>query len=221
MPRVSRAQARSHREAITDASARLFKEHGIKSVSVADLMGAAGLTHGGFYGHFESKDALAGIAVEHAFAQSVERWRQRVETPAAPTVHRAALVEAYLSAQSVRNAATGCPTVALAGDVAREPAQAPIRAAYAEGVEGLLRILASVEQAGSAEADRRAALVDYATMVGAALLARATAGTPLSAQVLAAARERLLPGSGPHTTTTATTPPTTRATPRRKPRQES
>ena len=78
MPRVSRAQAEAHREAITDASARLFKEHGLKAVSVADLMGAAGLTHGGFYGHFESKDALAGAATAHAYGQAVERWRRRV-----------------------------------------------------------------------------------------------------------------------------------------------
>ena len=62
MPRVSRAEAESHREQITEASSRLFRERGIKGVSVADLMGAAGLTHGGFYGHFESKDALAAVA---------------------------------------------------------------------------------------------------------------------------------------------------------------
>ena len=66
MPRVSRAEAENHRQQITEASARLFKERGVKGVSVADLMGAAGLTHGGFYGHFESKDALAGVAVARA-----------------------------------------------------------------------------------------------------------------------------------------------------------
>ena len=193
MPRVSRAQAETHREAITDVSARLFKEHGLKAVSVADLMGAAGLTHGGFYGHFESKDALAGVAIRHAFEQSVERWRKRMAALPDAAARRAALVGAYFTPHSVRHAGIGCPTVALAGDVAREPADAPIRAAYVDGLEGLVEILASTQQTGSAAADRQAALADYATMVGALLLARATSGTPTSDAILAAARERLLP----------------------------
>ncbi len=193
MPRVSRAQAETHREAITDVSARLFKEHGVKAVSVADLMGAAGLTHGGFYGHFESKDALAGVAVAHAFGQSVERWRKRAGAQPDDASRRESLVAAYFTPYSVRHAGVGCPTVALAGDVAREPADAPIRAAYVDGLESLVEILASTEHTGSAETDRQAALADYATMVGALLLARATSGTPTSDAILAAARARLLP----------------------------
>src|SRR3954464_10185115 len=117
MPRVSRAEAESHREQITEASARLFRERGIKGVSVADLMGAAGLTHGGFYGHFESKDALAGIAVAHACAEAVERWNRRIAGKPDAASGRAALVEAYLTQQSLHNVGLGCPTVALAGDV--------------------------------------------------------------------------------------------------------
>jgi TetR/AcrR family transcriptional regulator, transcriptional repressor for nem operon len=193
MPRVSRAQADSHREQITDASARLFKERGLKAVSVADLMGAAGLTHGGFYGHFESKDALAGIAVAHAFEQSAERWHKRIAGKPDDVARRAALVDKFLTAQSLKDVGMGCPTVALATDVAREPVTAPIRAAYLDGLEGLVQILADVEDGPDAPARRSAALADYATMAGALLLARATEGAPLSAELLAAARERLLP----------------------------
>ena len=191
MPRVTRAEAEHHREAITEASARLFKEHGLKGVSVADLMGAAGLTHGGFYGHFESKDALAGVAVERAYEQAVERWHKRVAAQPDDAARRAALVESYLTPQSLKNVGLGCPTVALAGDVAREPADAPIRAAYVNGLDALVGILATVEPG----ADRAAALADYATMVGAMTLARATAGAPLCDEILAAARARLLPGT--------------------------
>jgi len=197
MPRVSRAEAQSHRQQITEASARLFKERGINGVSVADLMGAAGLTHGGFYGHFESKDALAGEAVAHAFEQSVERWRKRVAGQPDDAAGRAAIVERFLSAQSVREVGLGCPGVSLAGDVAREPAAAPIRTAYLDGLEGLLQILAGVEDGPDAAARRRAAIVDYAAMTGALMLARATEGAPLSAEFLAAAREHLLPASVP------------------------
>ncbi len=195
MPRVSRAQAESHREAITDVSARLFKEHGVKSVSVADLMGAAGLTHGGFYGHFESKDALAGVAVEHAFEQSAERWRKRLAAQPDAAARRAALVSPYFTPHSVRHVGAGCPAVALAADVAREPAGAPIRAAYVDGLESLLAILAATEGTGDAATDRQAALADYATMVGALMIARATSGTPTCDAVLAAARDRLLPAA--------------------------
>lgn len=197
MPRVSRAQAERHREQITDASARLFKERGLSGVSVADLMGAAGLTHGGFYGHFESKDALAGIAVARAFEQSAETWNKRVASKPDPVARRAVLVEKFLTAQSLKDVGMGCPSVALATDVAREPAAAPIRTAYLDGLEGLVQILADVEDGRDAASRRSAALADYATMAGALLLARATAGAPLSAELLAAARERLLSTHAP------------------------
>jgi TetR/AcrR family transcriptional repressor of nem operon len=211
MPRVSRAEADSHREAITEASARLFKERGLKAVSVADLMGAAGLTHGGFYGHFESKDALAGIAAEHAFEQSAQRWRKRIAAQPDAAARRAAIVEPYLTQKSLRDVGIGCPTVALASDVAREPADAPIRAAYIDGLGALVDILATVQQAGDPAADRRAALADYATMAGAMLLARAAGGSPLSDEILVAARERLMPAP------VASTP----APPVRRPSQEA
>ena len=151
-------------------------------------MGAAGLTHGGFYGHFESKDALAAIAVAHAFEQSAERWHKRVAGKPDDAARRAALVEKFLTAQSLKDVGMGCPTVALATDAARAPAAAPIRTAYLDGLEALVQILADVEDGPDAAARRSAALADYATMAGALLLARATEGAPLAAELLAAAR---------------------------------
>ena len=191
MPRVSRAEAETHREQITDASARLFKERGLKGVSVADLMGAAGLTHGGFYGHFESKDALAGIAVARAFEQSAERWRKRVAAAPDAAAGRATLIDKFLAPRSLKDIGMGCPSVSLATDVAREPAAATIRAAFVDGLDALVQILSGVEGGPDGAARRSAALADYATMAGALLLARATEGTPLAAELLAAARERL------------------------------
>jgi TetR/AcrR family transcriptional repressor of nem operon len=193
MPRVSREQADSHRLAITDASARLFRERGLKGVSVADLMAAAGLTHGGFYGHFESKDALAAEAVAKAFEQSGARWKKRMAGKADPREAMTALIEGYLSPQARNSPGTSCPTAALVGDVAREPADAPVRAAYRAGVDGMLRVLSSLQQTGNAGADRTQALVELSTMVGALVLARATAGTALSDELLDAAREHLVP----------------------------
>ena len=216
MPRVSRAEAESHREQITEASARLFRERGINGVSVADLMGAAGLTHGGFYGHFESKDALAGVAVAHAFEQSVDRWNRRIAAESGDAARRAVLVDKFLTPKSVKDVGLSCPSVSMAGDVAREPASAPIRTAYLEGLEGLVQILAEVEGGPDAANRRSAALADYATMAGALLLARATEGAPLSAELLAAARARLLSTSG-SADTCADKSAGSRPAPRRKP----
>ena len=208
MPRVSRAEAENHREQITEASARLFRERGLKGVSVADLMGAAGLTHGGFYGHFESKDALAGVAVAHAFEQSAERWHKRIAGKPDAAARRAVLVDKFLTPQSMKDVGGGCPSVSMAGDVAREPAAAPIRTAYLDGLESLVQILAGVEDGADAGERRRAALADFATLAGALMLARATEGAPLSSEILAAARERLTPA-----------PALERATPRHKTRE--
>ena len=207
MPRVSRAEAESHREQITEAPSRLFRERGIKGVSVADLMGAAGLTHGGFYGHFESKDALAGVAVARAFEQSAERWNKRVASKPDDASRRALLVDKFLTPQNLKDVGMGCPSVSLATDVAREPAEAPIRTAYLDGLESLVQILASVEDGADASARRSAALADFATLAGAMMLARATEGAPLSVEILAAARARLLradvPGGASHKTKAA------------------
>ena len=197
MPRVSRAEAESHREQITEASARLFRERGINGVSVADLMGAAGLTHGGFYGHFESKDALAGVAVARAFEQSAERWNKRIAAEPDDAARRAVLVDKFLTHKSMKDVGMGCPSVSMAGDVAREPAAAPIRTAYHDGLETLVQILASVEEGPDDAAKRRAALADFATLAGAMMLARATEGAPLSAEILAAARARLAQAPAP------------------------
>jgi len=193
MSRVSRFQADQHRSSIKEVAARLLRERGIRGVSVADLMAAAGLTHGGFYGHFQSKDALVAEACAAAFDGSVQRWRKRVAAAADPEAGRAAVIEPYLSDAARRNPGSACPAAALAADVAREPPEAPVRAAYAAGLETLLEILSAQQAGKEPRAMRRRALADFATMAGALMLARATAGRPISDELLDAARERLLP----------------------------
>jgi TetR/AcrR family transcriptional repressor of nem operon len=191
MPRASKEQVHHNRTAITVASARLFREHGVDNVSVAELMAAAGLTHGGFYGHFESKEALAGEACRWAFDRSAERWKKRIADKADRGVAREALTDSYLSAQSRSGPDGSCPATSLAGDVTRKSADAPIRTAYAAGLENLLTILAGVQDTGAARSDREAALADLATMVGGLMLAKATQGAPISDEILSAARRRL------------------------------
>jgi TetR/AcrR family transcriptional repressor of nem operon len=191
MARVSQAQSDRNRQTIEAVSARLFREQGLRGVSVDDLMAAAGLTHGGFYGHFESKDALAAVACTQAFRQSAGRWQDRIKgKPDRPAALKA-VVDAYLSRRSRDDPGNSCPVTALAGDVAREPAHKPIRAAFTAGIKDQLAVLASLQATDDPETARERALVQLATLVGALLLARATCGDAVSQRFLDAAREHL------------------------------
>jgi len=98
MPRVSRAQADANHQAIEAAASRLFRERGLHGVTVADVMAEAGLTHGGFYAHYPSKDALAATACESAFAVAEGKWQRRIEAAATPRDARRVIAERYLGA---------------------------------------------------------------------------------------------------------------------------
>jgi TetR/AcrR family transcriptional repressor of nem operon len=192
MPRVSRAETERNRIAIEEAASRLIRERGL-SVSVADLMGAAGMTHGGFYGHFESKDALNAVACANAFEGALERWKRRTAKAKDKETARIALVEGYLTNRNRAEPGATCPMAALVVDVAREDENKPVRAAFIDGIEQLVDILASVQPPTLNDQERQAsALAQMATMVGAMVLARATHGSPMSDDVLAAARQYLL-----------------------------
>ena len=187
MPRVSRAQAEANHQAIEDAASRLFRERGLDAVTVADVMAEAGLTHGGFYTHYESKDALAASACEAAFAFAKEKWRRRIDAADSPTAARDAIAEGYLKSAHCDPTVASCPTATLVTDVARSAPDHPIRPAYLDGVKEQIDTLAALHGG-----DRDAACVQLATMMGALLLARATHGDPVSDEIVAAARTHLV-----------------------------
>lgn len=189
MPRVSRKQAELNREIIVEAATRLFREKGLHGISVSDVMAAAGLTHGGFYGHFESREALANEACARAFEQSGQRWNARAEESPDAESGRRALIEPYLDAKNRDNPGESCPVAVFAGDICHEPEGSVLQRTYIEGLESLLDKLARLQPGG----DRQAALAEYAMMVGALTLARATRGNGLSDEILDAARQALLP----------------------------
>ena len=193
MPRVSRKQAELNREIIVEAATRLFRERGIHGISVSDVMAAAGLTHGGFYGHFESREALATEACNRAFEQSNERWQARVEQSPDPEAARLALIDPYLSAANRDNPGDSCPVAAFAGEMCHEAADSALQRSFIQGFEASMGILAATQTTGTPEGDRQAAIAQYATMVGALTLARATKGNSLSDEFLDAARNLLIP----------------------------
>jgi TetR/AcrR family transcriptional regulator, transcriptional repressor for nem operon len=200
MPRVSKEQADLNRAAIESAAARLFREKGINGISVADLMSAAGLTHGGFYGHFSSKNELAAVACSRAFEQSMLRWEERTRNQPDDQAARSALIDGYLSRKNLQNIGNACPAMTMATDVARESPDKPVRAAYAAGVADLLEVLASVESSADPAQRRQQALVHFSTMVGAMTLAGALQDDALADEILTAARAFLLHQEG-HTPT--------------------
>ncbi len=203
--RLTKDQATDNRRRILEAAARLFREQGFAAVAVADLMKAAGFTHGGFYNHFRSKEALAAEACSTVIARSNAELAGALgrKTPGQKARAWRRYLEGYLSAEHRDAPGSGCAMAALAADGARRGKK--VQASFAEGVEGVIEILAAnLPRAKSGEgpaAARARAVRQWSEMVGALVLSRAVAGADpeLSEEILAASR-RLDPvraSSGP------------------------
>ncbi|HUC19423.1 MAG TPA: TetR family transcriptional regulator [Acetobacteraceae bacterium] len=177
--RKSREEAAETRKSIVRAAAREFREKGIVATGLADLMKAAGLTHGGFYKHFVSKDQLVAEATAAAMDGILEELATR------PTVNSA--VAGYLSTRHRDNPASGCPLAALGGELARSDKET--RAAATAGFTRLVDILAGNARAADV---RRQALVAAVTMIGAVTMSRVVSDPKLSDEILDAARETLV-----------------------------
>lgn len=182
--RVSRQQAAHNRERVLDTAAKLFRERGFAGLGVADLMKAAGLTHGAFYGQFESKEDLMAQACARAFEGSLEQWRVAAER--SPEDPLAGVVASYLSSAHRDKPGEGCVVAALGAEVARQgPA---MRRVVTEGTKSLLQALGELVPAASKAEKRRCAAATFASMVGALVLARALDDEALSKEILRAVR---------------------------------
>jgi TetR/AcrR family transcriptional repressor of nem operon len=190
--RVSRQKAAENRERIIEAAGALFREKGFDRVGVADIMRAADLTHGGFYGHFESKDDLTAQASERAMARAATNWGKIVAD--APNNPYAALLKHYLSPRHRDDPGQGCAFAALSGDAAR--CGKPVRTAFAEGLERLIEIVAKTVPSRSKAVRRRRAVAAVAELVGALILSRAVEDSSLSDEILDSARHELLDAAG-------------------------
>ncbi|MDR0260482.1 MAG: TetR/AcrR family transcriptional regulator [Comamonas sp.] len=202
--KVSKAQAAENRAGIVDAAARLYREHGLAGVGVADITRDAGLTHGGLYRHFESKDALAREACLRAFDWTITPLAA-LDSPHGddgvdPQARLQALVHGYLSSSHRDHPGEGCPAAALAVDAAR--AGPEMSEVFAQGVEGNIQRFARAlmpadedRQRPLTPEERATTITTLAAMVGGLVLARATAaGNPaLSEEILATLRAQLAP----------------------------
>jgi TetR/AcrR family transcriptional repressor of nem operon len=177
--RKSKEVAAESRKRIVDAASRSLRAHGVEGTSVADVMQTAGMTHGGFYKHFASKDELSVLAAGAAFEEIAARFDGR-ERQAGREAARAAYLAEYLSSAHVENPELGCPVAAFGSDAGR--GSEALAGAFAAGVQMLIaRIGATEDAAGRAEAIRR-----LATLIGAVVAARAVGKGPLRDEILAA-----------------------------------
>ena len=189
--KVSREQAAANRERVVEVAGKLFRENGFDGIGVADLMKAAGLTHGGFYGHFRSKDDLAAEACSRTMARASERWATLART--SPGDARAEIVKQYLTESHCDGPGKGCLLAALGSDAGRQGRA--IRRAFREGLGSLVDILAKLAPGRSRAAKRKQALADIAQMVGAMMLARAVDDRALAKEILDAAISDLTTGA--------------------------
>ncbi|MFC4427074.1 TetR/AcrR family transcriptional regulator [Deinococcus navajonensis] len=190
MARYKADHARATREKILSAAALAFKADGLNTVGIGRLMGQAGLTHGGFYAHFSSKDAL----VQETLARSLRRTSRNLLQAAdqTPPYGLGGVIRSYVSRQhrDRPEAEDSCVLPALAAEVAR---QAPeVRQAVTETIAGMVEELSALSQAGDAAARRAEVLPVLAGMVGAIMLSRAVSDPELSDAILKATRDRLM-----------------------------
>jgi TetR/AcrR family transcriptional repressor of nem operon len=177
----SREEKAKNHQRIVEIAARRIRESGTDGPGVAEIMREAGLTHGGFYKHFDSRDDLVAEAVDAAARQSVEASREVTAEAEDPL---AALVDWYLSTAHRDNAGAGCAVVALGADAARGDDR--VRAAYRGQVERYLADLEALlgDDDGDAADTRRRAIAVLTSMVGALLISRAVDDEDLSEEIL-------------------------------------
>lgn len=187
MSRTPNTRKEDTHERIVDAAARAIRRHGYAGVGVAEVMKEAGLTHGGFYAHFGSRDALLVEALERAGRESAESVTRTAERRSAQGVSAfRALVETYLADKHLASMDTGCPVAALGSDMPRQ--SEAVREASAMRVR---RLMAAVRKA-MPEAPRAAAGVVAGTLVGSLQLGRALGDNAEGRAVLSAARKALI-----------------------------
>lgn len=178
----------THARIVKKASVRL-REKGAHGIGVADLMKEAGLTHGGFYAHFDSREALVIEAFAYAMDRSTERWRKIAEqTP--PDKRLATIVESYLTPVHRDDPGHGCAVPTLGAEIARESPKT--RKAFAAKLEAMIDMMADQVLDVPRKVARKQAISALTTMMGTLVLSRIAGNGEFSDEILAAGREAVL-----------------------------
>jgi TetR/AcrR family transcriptional regulator, transcriptional repressor for nem operon len=180
----------THDRIVRKASVRL-REKGAHGIGVADLMKEAGLTHGGFYAHFDSREALVIEAFNYAMGRATERWRKLAEQTQ-PDKRFATIVESYLTTIHRDDPGHGCAVPTLGPEISRESAKT--RKAFAARLDDMIEMLADQLPELPRKAARQQAIAALSTMAGALVLSRVAGSGEFSEEILAAGREATLAG---------------------------
>jgi TetR/AcrR family transcriptional regulator, transcriptional repressor for nem operon len=187
-PVLSRKEATHER--IVETAARAIRRSGYDGTGVAEIMKEAGLTHGGFYAHFDSRDGMLAEAADRAGADTVA-FLTRVAAEVAPKKALEAMLRTYLSKEHVESAETGCAVAALGSEMPRQPAK--VRRAATRRIKEMIDLVARQSPDWGQPGAHERALVTVATALGALVLARAVDDAKLSDAVRQAALSRLTP----------------------------
>lgn len=184
--KVSKEKAIENRELVLDTAARLFRQVGFDGVGVADIMKHAGLTVGGFYNNFDSKEDLIAKACDKIGSQSLQRWQAHIDNPEiADPLKR--IGSSYLSAKNRDDLSSTCLFSTLGAEVPRH--DAAVQQVFAQGVASTIQLLSTLVD-GQTEDERRShAIAMFSQWLGALVLSRAASNSPLSDEILAVARK--------------------------------
>jgi len=186
---ASRSKEATH-ERIVEVAARAIRRSGYNGTGVADIMKEAGLTHGGFYAHFPSREAMLAEAADRAGAETVAA-STRIAAAAPPEQALQSLLRAYLSKAHVEGVERGCPIAALGSEMPRQSPE--VRRAATRRIKEMIDVVARQSPEWGQSGAHERALVTAATMVGTLLLARAVDDPKLSDALLKAALKHLVP----------------------------
>lgn len=186
--RVSRAQAEANRETVINVASRLFRQRGFDGIGLKELMQGAGLTQGGFYKQFESKEDLEVQASRRAMEGAITRWFAAASSSTNPLQ---AIVDLYLSAAHRGETGDGCPLVALGADAARQSEE--VRKPFQDGINAHLEVLEGLLAQGEEQAaTAQKAMAMLSMMVGAVTLARIVTDEALANCILEAASAEVM-----------------------------
>ncbi|MGY3614693.1 TetR/AcrR family transcriptional regulator [Bradyrhizobium sp. USDA 10063] len=181
-------KAETHDRIVKQASVRL-RERGAHGIGVADLMKEVGLTHGGFYAHFDSREALVIEAFNYAMDRGNERWRKIAEdTP--PEKRLATIIDSYLTPAHRDDPGRGCAVPSLGAEIARESPKT--RKAFAAKLERMIDMLADQILDVPPKTARKQAMAALATMMGTVVMSRIAGNGEFSDEILAAGRDAVL-----------------------------
>jgi TetR/AcrR family transcriptional regulator, transcriptional repressor for nem operon len=178
--KVSKEVMAEHKEQIIAAAARRYRERGFDGISVADLMKEVGLTHGGFYRHFSSKEELIALSALRAVSETITEWRKIADDATGDRLE--AVVHYYLSLRHHDHPETGCLAAALGCELSRLPSS--LKDAVTDGERQMVDFLSGIAPGKTKALRRKQAIVAFASMVGGMTLARMTSDRELRQEIL-------------------------------------